>query len=472
MSKPAALLPQHQAYLTARGIDAQTIAARGYYSVTCKRALAALRFSPAQQLVPALVLPIWSPLKADGPTTYQIRPDHPRTQHDKARKFEFAPGTTMCLDVSRRARPALDDPRIPLCITEGVPKGDALVSHGACAVSVAGVWNFRGTNAKGGKTLLADFECIALNDRLVYVVFDSDVMLNPDVHAAMERLSAVLVARKARVAYIYLPSTATGDKCGVDDYLAQGHSMAELFARARKELLPAYPVAPLPAPPPAAIPDDPASALDTVSPCTHVANAKRLLREYGTRLHYVLGRGWIFWTGKYWRTDPTQHDALAISYVSGLSHAIAKEAAQLATRASQEQDRERRVALMLLAEERLKWAVQSEHEYVIRAGLALTKTPLLLERGMINADPYLLNVQNGTIDLRTGTLRPHDPADLLTHIAPVLFDPHATCPTWKRFLPEVFAGDAAMVAFIQRAIGWCLTAGQSHQLFLAITTGC
>jgi len=50
---------------------------------------------------------------------------------------------------------------------------------------------------------------------------------------------------------------------------------------------------------------DPAAGLDTVSPCTHVANASRIAREYTDCLHYVLGRGWILWTGQFWRTDPT-----------------------------------------------------------------------------------------------------------------------------------------------------------------------
>src|SRR5207253_8658574 len=44
-----------------------------------------------------------------------------------------------------------------------------------------------------------------------------------------------------------------------------------------------------------------------------------------------------------------------------------------------------------------------------------------------------------------------------TQLAPVTYDPDATCPTWERFLAEVFAGDASMVAFLQRAFGWSLS---------------
>lgn len=74
---------------------------------------------------------------------------------------------------------------MPLLITEGVRKADAAVSVGLCCVALMGTWCWRGTNDAGGKTLLADFESIALNGRTVYVVFDSDVILKRSVHAAL-----------------------------------------------------------------------------------------------------------------------------------------------------------------------------------------------------------------------------------------------------------------------------------------------
>src|SRR5690606_31609937 len=55
----------------------------------------------------------------------------------------------------------------------------------------------------------------------------------------------------------------------------------------------------------------------------------------------------------------------------------------------------------------------------------------------LDADPWLLNVQNGTLDLRTGELRPHRREDLLMMIAGTSYDPNATCPTYDRFLEDV-----------------------------------
>lgn len=56
----------------------------------------------------------------------------------------------------------------------------------------------------------------------------------------------------------------------------------------------------------------------------------------------------------------------------------------------------------------------------------------------LDADPWALNCLNGTIDLRTGKLRPHQRAELITKLVPVAYDPNATCPTWKAFLSRIF----------------------------------
>ena len=58
----------------------------------------------------------------------------------------------MALDVPPTVRHLLGDPNVPLFITEGVKKADALASRGLCAVALLGVWNFRGVNDQGGKT--------------------------------------------------------------------------------------------------------------------------------------------------------------------------------------------------------------------------------------------------------------------------------------------------------------------------------
>jgi len=76
----------------------------------------------------------------------------------------------------------------------------------------------------------------------------------------------------------------------------------------------------------------------------------------------------------------------------------------------------------------------------------------------LDRDPWLLNVANGTIDLQTQRIRPHDKRDLITKVCPVTFDAKAEAPRWRKFLREIMAGDEMMVAFLRRLAGYWLTA--------------
>jgi predicted P-loop ATPase len=222
--------------LEASAINPDVIAARGYFTATRKVDLARLGFAPAQQLPPALVVPIFN---VHGElATYILRPDTPRIRQGKPAKYEFAQGTRMVLDVPRldANRQALKNPHLPLWVTEGAKKADSLISCGCCAVEVTGVWSWRGTNDQGGKTALADWEAIALNDRTVYLVFDSDIMEKTPVYKALERLGTFLGSRHAHVRYVYLPSGPSGAKVGIDDYLAAGHTIDEVLALATSTL--------------------------------------------------------------------------------------------------------------------------------------------------------------------------------------------------------------------------------------------
>jgi hypothetical protein len=208
---------------------------RAAKTVTVKADLERSGFTSAQRNVPALLIPIYSP--TGQKQLYQARPDNPRIgKNGKPVKYETPKGSSMVLDVHPHVRDKLGDPNVPLFITEGVKKGDALVSHGLCAVALIGVWNWRGTNEHGGKTALVDWEHIALNRRQVYICFDSDVMLKREVYAALVRLKAFLESRGATVKLIYLPSGDGAAKQGVDDYLAAGHTVDDLLDLATEEL--------------------------------------------------------------------------------------------------------------------------------------------------------------------------------------------------------------------------------------------
>ena len=193
MSSRARLSSAHKRTLFEKsGIGTRVAVKRGYRTVTSKAELEGLGFGRSQRIVPTLLIPVCSP--TGEVVSYQSRPDQPRIGKDgRPIKYETPHGSRMVLDVHPFAREMLGDPSVPLFITEGIKKGDALVSRGLCAVTLLGVWNWRGTNEQGGKVALPEWEHIALNnDRQIYIVFDSDVMLKPQVHAALARLKSFL----------------------------------------------------------------------------------------------------------------------------------------------------------------------------------------------------------------------------------------------------------------------------------------
>jgi len=113
-----------------------------------------------------------------------------------------------------------------------------------------------------------------------------------------------------------------------------------------------------------------------------------------------------------------------------------------------------------------KFAVQSEAAKRLEAGikLAASETAVGVRVEDLDADPYLLNVENGTLNLRTGELRPHRREDLLTKVAAVAYDRDAPCPRWLAFLDETFGGDAALIG----SAGYALTGDTSEQCLLVL----
>lgn len=223
------LKDSHYQHLKSSSILDEVIIERGYMTVTRKQQLTDCGFSKNQNRVGGILIPLWS---VNGDVySYQYRPDTPRSNDSgKIIKYENPPKISVRIDVPPRCQPKLGDPGEPLFITEGVKKVDSLASRGVCAIALTGVWNFKGTNALGGNTLLADWDYIALKERICYIVFDSDVTTKPQVKKAMDRLSEHLFRKGAKVRILQLPDGPEGQKLGADDYFADGHSVEELIA--------------------------------------------------------------------------------------------------------------------------------------------------------------------------------------------------------------------------------------------------
>jgi putative DNA primase/helicase len=192
---------------------------------------------------------------------------------------------------------------------------------------------------------------------------------------------------------------------------------------------------------------------------TDLENAKRLVRCHGVNYrHCHPWRKDLVWNGRAWIQDQT-----------GQVERWAKDTIrQLYTLAAAEADDCRRKAIYA-------GALKSESAKRLRDMAALSRSepgmPIL--PGQLDRDGMLLNVHNGTLDLRSGELRPHRREDYLTKLCPVAYDPRATCPLWERFLADIFpaTGDAAeqpgnteLILFVQRFLGYCLSGDVSEQV--------
>ncbi|MBX3401099.1 MAG: hypothetical protein KF873_20390 [Gemmataceae bacterium] len=82
--------------------------------------------------------------------------------------------------------------------------------------------------------------------------------------------------------------------------------------------------------------------------------------------------------------------------------------------------------------------------------------------------PYLLTVANGTIDLRSGELRPHNPADYLSALCPLQYLPDAKCPQYDRFLEGLFPDRPAVSEYLRDLSGYFITAETSDQTFVLL----
>jgi hypothetical protein len=242
MTETLMLAERHAAALAASAISADVIAARGYVSlapgaVSDAQALGCTHGTKILKQVlhsGALAFPVRR-LGVDAPNAWVLRPDLPRTnKRGKPIKYEYPQSTPNLLDVLPQYRNILGDPSIPLWITEGAKKADALATAFGAAIvpaSINGVYGWRGTGSAGGKVAIPDLEEVALNGREIVLAFDSDVKTNQDVRNALARLSRLLTARGASaVRFAALPDGPGGAKVGIDDYLAAGHSTADVLA--------------------------------------------------------------------------------------------------------------------------------------------------------------------------------------------------------------------------------------------------
>jgi putative DNA primase/helicase len=117
----------------------------------------------------------------------------------------------------------------------------------------------------------------------------------------------------------------------------------------------------------------------------------------------------------------------------------------------------------------VSWAsAGSEARHRAIAKLAATAPEFAIEHLRMDTNPHLLAVGNGTLDLEALALREARPADLITRGTAVPYDPDARCPTWEQFIEDVFHGEQAMTAYVQRVCGYVLQGENPEQVFFVL----
>lgn len=194
-----------------------------------------------------------------------------------------------------------------------------------------------------------------------------------------------------------------------------------------------------------------------------IGNGERFAAHHGKNLRHCPKWGkWLVWDGRRWAEDE-RNDVRRRAKITALS--IYQEGRSL--RGGDEREQARRKTLAA-------WAARSEGRDRCEAMIAMAQSEpgIPVVPSELDRDPWLLNVKNGTIDLRTGKLRPHRREDLITKLAPVVYNPTAEAPHFHVFLSSITAGDQELQGFLQRFFGYALTGETTeHVLVMAYGTG-
>ena len=179
---------------------------------------------------------------------------------------------------------------------------------------------------------------------------------------------------------------------------------------------------------------------------TEESLALRFAETHANELRYVAVWGkWYIWTGTQWREDNTLK--------------VFDHARKICRAASAECNRQN-----------LASRIASRQTVAAIVSLARADRRLAATVEQWDTDPWLLNTEDGTIDLHTGAKRAHNPGDYITKSTAAA--PGGACPLFLRFLDEITDGDKELQLFMQRVFGYSLTGStREHALFFGYGTG-
>ncbi|MGP3940487.1 phage/plasmid primase, P4 family [Streptomyces sp. 6N106] len=311
----------------------------------------------------------------------------------------------------------------PVILTEG--PGDALTAVGAGFDAVA----VRGASLAGSEALL-DALMIGLVGRTVVIAGDNDTAGKSFTTA----LADALVREGIHVRVLGVPQAGWD----LTDWRAADPERFPDLLATEIDYAPLHVVDPKPTPP--TTPAQPARKEQRrMKPfaMTDLGNAERLYHQLGGHVRRVEGADVFKWDGKRWAQVPTE--ALYADVRAVIDNMMSEEG----------QDPERLG----------KWWAASQDARKVRAMVdMLSSIPGVYARvDQFDSQEHLLPFANGVVDLRTGELRQHDPADMNTFCLDVDYNPRARAPRWEAFLRSCHPNSPEMPEFLQTMTGYGIT---------------
>jgi putative DNA primase/helicase len=202
----------------------------------------------------------------------------------------------------------------------------------------------------------------------------------------------------------------------------------------------------------------PGAPNDVLRTLNDAGNAYRFAKQWGDEVRYVPElREWLIWKEPHWQLDTV---GAVMEMAKRTAFAIYREGDHV-----DDTDVRKKIA------QHSKISLQAPR---LNAMLELAKSipTLVVPIAKLDANPWVLGVANGTIDLRTGKLKRANREDYITKVAPVAFDAAAECPMFMQFISDIMGGNQELVAYLQRVLGYMLTGSISEEcLFFLYGTG-
>ena len=195
-------------------------------------------------------------------------------------------------------------------------------------------------------------------------------------------------------------------------------------------------------------------ALSSINESGDTHNARQFVKRYGDEVRYgTKAFGWMTYDGMRWEED----------IVDGVMERAKKMVEDMLEYAKSNCSDPN-------GKETLGWARKSQDASRIRAMIDLAKSDeeIVVRPERFDRDIWSLNCTNGTIDLKTGTLREHRREDLITKLVPAAYDPDAKAPRFQAFLENTFQSDPGLIRYVQKVFGSSLIGENPEQLFFIL----